>query len=937
MCPWRLSPLLAALMMAWTGPTTAQSNPADQEYFLSIPSGALAEALDQFSRQTGLQYGAELTTSEEKQQVVGAVVGRFTADAALTRLLAGTGLTHAWEDGSTIRVYDATVPPEGEGGQRVVEVTGTRLGGGEGPAPVRVYDREQIERLGISSLPGLATYFPQQPFSSAEWTQRSAAQHFQMRGLGVDTTLVLINGRRAPPSATSVSLNAFDLNTIPLTAVERIEVMSDSASAIYGSDAIGGVINIIMRQDVTVPDVYLHYGGAAGGAEERRVSGSVGTSGGRFKSALTLDYFDRSMLVGAERDLWRNQDFRRFGGRDYRRTASPRANVYSLTGASLPGLPASQASVPVGSTGVGLRPEDFLPTAGEVSLYSALETTSVAPDLRRVSAVGSAEFSLGKSSAIFGEMLISTSDIDVQGSLSPLLGQIVPAENPFNPFGQPVRVDFSAAGTKPMTQLTEEQSTRFVLGVRGGLNRWNWELALTNVDEQADVARINELDPSRVQAALQVTDSQSALNPFADGPAGSDALLASLVRDQEYDYFSGAWLLSGFLRGPLFRMPGGMSELVIGSELRREKVEAVDTTPLEQERDIASEFAEIKLPLSKQLSLKMALRADSYERADDSVNPQYGFVWRPSQDWLVRAAYGTSFRPPSLAELSFPRSELLLSLPDPRRGGSVSPVRVTFGGNRELENVSAHSFTTGVAYRVSGWPGLHWAAHYWRVVMDNRIVLPNPSNLEKLEALPGRVTRSAPTQTETLEGWPGALQSMDVSLLNYGRLETSGIDLDLTYRIAGSAGHLQAALSATWVDSYSSEDLTPIESLDRVGIANFQGTIPEWRLVGSLTWEGRGWDVSTTTTFTPSYQDSDLTGALKRRLPSRAIVDVQASLDLGRLLDMGFCDSLKITAGALNIFDEDVDFANAGISFGFDVSQADLKQRFAYFRITKSF
>jgi iron complex outermembrane receptor protein len=758
-----------------------------------------------------------------------------------------------------------------------------------------------------------------------------------MRGLGVDTTLVLINGRRAPPSATSVSLNAFDLNTIPLTAVERIEVMSDSASAIYGSDAIGGVINIIMRQEITAPDIYLHYGGAAGGADERRIAGSIGTSGERFKSALTLDYFDRSMLVGAERDLWRNQDFRRFGGNDWRVTAAPRANVYSLTGAPLPGLPASQASVPVGSSGVGLRPEDFLATAGKVSLYSARQTSSVDPDLKRLSAVGSAELSLGKRSAIFGEMLISTSDITAQGSLSAATGLVVPAENPFNPFGQPVRVDFSPAGTKPISQLTEGQSTRFVLGTRGGLSRWDWELALTNSDDRADVERVNELDLMRVQAALRSADPQTALNPFVDGPAGSGALLSSLVRDQESDYFSRAWLLSGFLRGPLIRMPGGMSELVIGGELRREEVKAVDTTPLEKEREIVSEFAEMKLPLLKQLSLKLALRADSYEGAEDSLNPQYGLVWRPSQNWLMRAAYGTSFRPPSLAELSFPRSELVFPLADPRRGGSISPARMMFGGNHDLENVSAHSFTTGVVYRASDELGLHGGVHYWQVVMDDRIVLPSPSDLEKLEEVPGRVVRSMPTEADRLAGWPGALQSVDVSLLNYGRLETSGMDLDLSYRIAGRLGRLQAALSATWVDEYSSQDLAPIASSDRVGIANYLGTIPEWRLVGSLIWEGSGWGVSTTATFTPSYRDSDLTGALDRRLPSRAIIDMQAWLELERVLRTAFFDDLKITAGALNLFDEDVDFANAGFTFGFDASQADLRQRFAYLRITKGF
>lgn len=932
--------LAAALTMAWAQLIAAQNGAPRAEYSLTIPSGSLTTALDQFSKQTGLQVAAELKSSEQQQQLVDALIGRFTADAALEKLLAGSELTYVWLDESTVRIFVGVVRPQGEAGEREVLVTGTRLGGGEGPAPVRVYSREQIDRLGVSSLPGVASYFTQQPFSFGEWAQRSAAQHFQMRGLGVDTTLVLINGRRAPPSATSVSLNAFDLNTVPITAVERIEVMSDSASAIYGSDAIGGVVNIILKQDVTAPDVYLQYGGAAGGADERRFASSIGTAGERLRTSLTLDYFDRTMLIGTERDLWRDQDFRRFGGKDYRLTTAPRANVYSLTGATLPGLPYSQASIPVGSTGVGLHPEDFLETAGpsNASLYSAEQTWSIVPDQKRLSAVGSAEFDLGRNLAVFGEMIVTNSDVEVQGPLTPLMGQIVPAANPYNPFGQSVRVDFALAGTEPVSVMTDAQTARFVLGAHGSSSRWDWEVALTNSDESTDVARINELDLSRVQAALQSTDSQTALNPFVDGPAGSDKLLSSLVRErQEFDYRSRSWQLSGFWRGQLFQMPGGMSEFVLGGELRREEVRSVDTMTIEQERDIVSEFTEVKLPLLKRLSLKLALRADSYERAEDSVNPQYGLVWRPSQDWLVRAAYGTSFRPPSLLEVSSPRSQFLLAVTDPRRGGTTSVVTLTTGGNPELENVSAHSFTTGVVYRPDRRPGLHGGVHYWRVVMDNRIIVPRTFDVEKLEALPGRVTRLAPTEADSQAGWAGALEALDASLLNFGRLETSGIDLDLSYLKAGKSGDLQAALSATWVDEYSSHDLAPLDSADRVGIANLQGTVPEWRLVGSLTWEGRVWGASTTAMFTPSYQDADLTGALERRLPPRTIIDVQAWLSLDQVFAPSLFDDFKLTVGALNLFDEDVDFANVGLGLGYDISQADLKQRFAYLRVTKSF
>lgn len=936
---WRIAgTLVVALLGAWLEVAAAQTEDSGPAVAFSITRGSLVGAIKQFAEQTGVQVTADFGGPQVQERLVAEINESLTPRAALDRILDGSGLSAKWHSPRTVRIYPGAVAPHAYDHVDEVLVTGSRIsGGGDGPAPVRVYSRADIDRLGVSSLPGLSGYFTQQPFSFGEWAQRSGAQHFQMRGLGVDTTLVLINGRRAPPSATSVTLNAFDLNTIPLTAVERIEIMSDSASAIYGADAIGGVVNIILRQEVKSPDVYLHYGDAAGGARERRAAASIGSSGERFKSALTVDYFERGMLVGSRRDLWRDQDFTRYGGRDWRVTTANPGNVYSLTGDPLPGLRNSQASVPAGSTGVGLTPDDFLATDGVVSRESSIATTSFVPDLNRLSAFGSAKFALDESSEIFGEMLIARSDIVAQGALPFVTQQVVPAENPHNPFGQPVAVDYRFVGMEPTLYETDSNFERFVLGARGDLRRWDWEMMLTSSEERVELAKTNDVDITRVQAALASIDPQTALNLFTDGAAGTRDLLSSLVADpQSSDFSSSGLQFSGFLRGPLFQAPGGMSEVVVGGEWRREQLSSVDTIVMELERDIASGFAEVKVPLWDELSIKLALRGDYYDNAEDSVNPQYGLVWRPAQDWLVRVAYGTSFRPPSLAEQTSESFEFTVPIIDPRRGGAVSLVRVTAGGNPDLENVSARSFTSGVVYRPGAWPGLNVGLHYWRVVMDDRIVLPGFSDIEKLEEL-GRVTRAAPTEDDRLAGRPGALQSLDTSLLNFGQLETSGVDFDLSGRVSGEFGSLQAALSATWVDEYASRDLSAVQGPDRVGIASLSGTIPEWRLVGSLTWETTAWGVSTTATFTPSYWDADLTGVLNRRLPSRTIIDMQAWMELGRLFESEWVSELKLTVGALNLLDEDVDFANVGLGLGFDVSQADLRQRFAYLRLTKAF
>lgn len=930
--------MLAAALLAWVSNVAAQSSRPTKLYSLSISRGSLASALDQFSKQTGLQVGAaDLGSSEEENRQVGPLIGRVTADAALAELLDGSDLTFAWEDPYTIRIYNGIVKPRAEDNVQEVLVTGTRLHDGDGPAPVRVFSGNRIDRYGVSSLADLSRYFTQQPFSFGEGYQPSGAQHFQMRGLGADTTLVLINGRRAAPSANSISFNAFDLNTIPPTAVDRIEVMSDSASAIYGADAVGGVVNIILREEVEQPEVSLHYGSAAGGGEEQRVSAAIGSSSERLKSTLVFDYFERGELLGADRDLWRNQDFTRFGGTDYRLSTANPGNVYSVNGQPLPGLTSSFSAVPIGSSGVGLTPADFASTAGTRNLFSSYSVASIVPDSTRTTGYGAVEFELTSRLKLFGEVLVSQSRIEYQQRLPTISRELVPATNPFNPFGVPVTVDYAFVGVDPVSIDMDSELTRLVAGSRGQLRAWDWEIAAVHSAEETHRVTANNLDLSRIRAAIRSEDPASALNLFRDGPAGSDELLASLVADPLRHHFSfDSSQVSGFFRGPLFELPSGAAELVIGGEWRREGIKYFDTSRVVEERDVASTFAEMKVPLLDKLSLKVALRRDHYKEISDALNPQYGLVWKPSNEWLLRAAYGTSFRPPSLFELYLPRSESSFPVADARRGGAVTNLRFLVGGNPELDAVTARSFTTGFVFTPRDLPSVRLAASYWRVVMDNRVLAPSIDLLNREDEFPGRITRSAPTAEDTQAGQPGALVSLDLSRMNYGSLDTSGVDLEMSYLIERG---LSCTLAATWVDEYVSRELFSTFPEERVGIAHILGTVPKWRVVGTLTWKSHDFGASTTVRFTPPYQDAELAvGWLDRGLPSRTVVDLQSWLELGSMVGEGsFFAGSMLTLGLMNATNEAPDFARIGGAAGYDVSQADLTQRFAYLRFSKRF
>lgn len=189
--------MLAVLLLSVPGIVfPAQPQTRSERVHFSIARGSLSSVLEQFSGQCGLQVGTQLNVVESETDEVGPFVGHATADQVLTELLKDTDLSYTWQDDYMIRVFaKETRPPRAEDNVQEVLVTGTRLSGEEnGPAPVRVYGHARIEQYGVSSVADFSRYLTQQPFSYSAAYLQSNAQFFQMRGLGFDTTLVLING-----------------------------------------------------------------------------------------------------------------------------------------------------------------------------------------------------------------------------------------------------------------------------------------------------------------------------------------------------------------------------------------------------------------------------------------------------------------------------------------------------------------------------------------------------------------------------------------------------------------------------------------------------------------------------------------------------------------------------------------------------------------------
>jgi len=293
---------------------------AQQTAEIDIPAGNLVTGLDTLARQTGVQfvYSADQLAGLDTH----GAHGNLSAQQALTALLAGTGY-HARQDGSGAMVIvkdapapaastpaPASEPPAPKTLQEVV-VTGSRIPRSqiEGPAPVITITAQDIERRGFANVPDLMTSLPQNlgALDNNQYTDgfSPGAQAVDLRGLGPNHTLVLVNGRRIAdyPQSYNGNSNFTDISNIPTSLIERVEILSGSASAVYGSDAISGVINFILKKkaDGTVID-YRAGGTQHGGHQSQRLQISSGFSKGKFDSVFGLELSDVQPLWAFQRD-----------------------------------------------------------------------------------------------------------------------------------------------------------------------------------------------------------------------------------------------------------------------------------------------------------------------------------------------------------------------------------------------------------------------------------------------------------------------------------------------------------------------------------------------------------------------------------------------------------------------------------------------------------
>jgi iron complex outermembrane recepter protein len=875
---------------------------------------------------------------------------------------AGANATDAADSGTPDEPPAAqTSPPAAKPKSAPLEevlVTGTRLtiSPAEATQEIQFYPADAIERSGQSNVSDFLNTLPIVSLTVDQGSLQTAnaATGVRLHGLPLGTTLVLIDGRRVSISGAAAFDDIFNLNNIPVAAVERIDIQAQGSSAIYGSDGIAGTVNIILKKDFDGLSASVRYG-SADETDEVNASMAWGHHWERGSLSLIASYQTQSQLLGSDRSLTADADYTRYGSRDSRFTIGNPGNIFSTTGGNLPGLDAPYAAVPQGFMGPPTQAA-YAPTAGQLNKLSLFSQVGLIPESHRTGILLSGGYDVGTHMELFTQLLYSHVKQDQSVGPAGLLygapgfqAYTVAATNPFNPFGERVGIGYVFPGVTVNTYDTDFLMP--VVGARGRLGEsWTWELSTWGSMEREPITVSGQPNAAALQTALDSSNPSTALNPFVAGAPGSQQLVNSVLYTDSQHYRSNDFSASGLLRGTLVRLTAGELKFAIGSEFHHDTLSAVDDTgagspvglssPTVGRKNYAA-YAETKIPVLRPVSandqnlldLMAAGRFDHFDDFGGKWTGEAGGALRPIRGLTFRAHWSQAFKAPSLFELYKTPNTLVFPIVDPITGRTTG-VTVTEGGNHNLQPETGQSHSFGLVYAHAAVPGLEVSISNWNIHEDNSIQALNPQVIVDNEGdFPGAVVRA-----ESCSGGPPCpIVSVNSTFTNFGSIHAAGIDYLLKYRFEAARIEWQPSLSVTQTYRYNVAFQPGQPATDRVSQANDDTNwAPRWK--GTLAIQARKneWSGAAAARYTGRYRDYDpLLDGTYLNLGDLWFIDANLRYSLQHVAaGLPWARGLAVEIGGVNLFNRQPQFSNRARGFyGFDYLQADMRGRFLYFQV----
>jgi iron complex outermembrane receptor protein len=860
-----------------------------------------------------------------------------------------------------------------------VEVTGSNIRRvqAEGALPVTVITREEINKTGAQSAYELLQYISTNnsggnvSFGNVIGSTTFSAQTASLRGLGGQATLILINGKRVTAFSGEVQgVYGVNLDMIPFQAIERVEVLKDGASAIYGSDAIGGVINFIVRQDYQGADATVFYGsptrGGGGDIWNAKASAGWGDLGKNGWNAFLSAFYQEA------KPLNQNQ-------RNFSRTAYIPSEGYNTTsGNTFPGYITTGG---IGSLGF---PDCAGQAAGNINVGSrcrydpaAVNGVESIPDTKTTSIFGSGRFQINPDWQAYAWGFYTNEENRFQIQPTPISEQffygtngdipaevILPPTSPYYPTaaaaahgvaGQPLHVLYRCVicGNRDTTDTNE--GWQGVTGVKG--SAWNWDFDFDLFySENKTKERTNNGFVSYSQI-LPIFNS-GIVNFFGPNTdAAINAVQATEFRQDVLHANAKNYGVEGKASGEIAKLPAGPLALAVGFDARKETLTqnfnpALNTGDItgfggsfpniDKDRKNQAVFAELNVPIIRNLEGNAAVRWDHYSDFGNTTNPKLSLRWNPVQQLLLRGSWGTGFIAPTLTQLYGANQPGVSSpgLTDPLRcpitGSSFdcdTQFGVLFGGNPALKPEKANQWQVG--FVLEPVRGYSIGVDYFQIDLKDLFVngITQSTVLGDLNQFGNLVTRAAPDAQ--FPNLPGRILQIDQRFINIGEEKINGFDVDARARFPETRwGRVTLALQGTY---YSKYDVQQTDGSFAGFVSNaFQaaatGISPRWKHYATATWEYGPWSTTLAQTFQSSYIDQQTNANDElRRVSSLSLWDLQGSYS-------GF-KNWTLTLGVRNLFDTNPPFSNQVNTFqaGYDPSYYDARARFVYGSVGYSF
>ncbi|MBI3850906.1 MAG: TonB-dependent receptor [Verrucomicrobia bacterium] len=905
-------------------------------------------------------------TQESFGKVVKAV--RYAAILGAVTALGVSPRAFAQQDASTTNAPTKLKPAVVTGSLIPTAATATAT-------PVDVITTEAIEATGSQNLYQLvrtlpAAYGPGN-YGDSRGNGGNGSAAIALRGLQRGT-LVLINGRRVAPENHGIGSGNVDLNLIPLAAIDHVEILKDGASAIYGADAQVAVVNIILKKDFNGSEFSASYGNTTE-TDVGQQNYSFVTGGTTERSSYLIggSYYKENALFSKDR-------------------ARSRVDVSDINNTSGNSNPGRVMEGTFGSAGQGvvyggppgtysLNPADFRDYNPSTDRFPFPNYTPAVQPVERYSFFGNGDYNIfAKNLVFFTEAMYTHSWFQNQLAPTPMAGQsfgiVVPASNPYNPFGQDIptwRYRLLEAG--PRTDTFIGDIFRIVNGLKGQVadTSWNWETAFSYSLDQRKEIQGGDVNVAALANQVSLT-TPDAFNPFGN-QANTHAQFDPLVQQNIILSDSANFGVDGKVNGDLFDLKSGTVRSAIGAAHFEENVSFTpDSTiknnqsvgfngalPYSYGRDDNSFFAEVKVPFLGEeftvpgihsFEVDVAGRYDHYSDFGGTWNPKVSFRWEPVDDSVVlRGSWGTSFRAPDFISLAS-TAQNFPEVFNPFTGIFEQPAAgVLYLPNPNLKPETAENWTAGVVWSPKTpnfLKGLTISVDYYRIdiqdwigqstqfIINENLRTGGPTNPASLF-----YTNVAASFDPTTGGYDNA--PIIVPAFNLHRILTEGIDIAGDYKYpTDNYGTFDLRLAAEYVLTYDQQTSASSTPQDRLG--NFSAdeigfeSIPRLRGNASLFWDYKGFEFGVTANYTASMRDDKLAVPSGRNISSFLTWDLQASYTItGWKHD--WVNNTKFTVGVLNVADSPPPRVEAAFADKYDRDLFDLRQRFVYCSLSKKF